>query len=88
MDSKEKNMKDDRNRIITVLIILTLAFLALTLYVSSAYTPSVSARAAVLYEPSAKSFLYTKNENTLTLTHVYVGFCIIYVYFSAVIIKR
>lgn len=56
-------MKDDRNRIITVLIILTLSFLALTLYVSSAYAPSVSARAAALYEPTSQSFIYTKNEN-------------------------
>lgn len=56
-------MYNNRDRIILLLLILTLIFSLFTIFISSESTPSVSARAAALYEPETESFLYLKNEN-------------------------
>ena len=54
----------DREKIIITVIILTLVFSLFTIFVSSDSIPSVSARAAALYEPESGSFLFNKNANT------------------------
>lgn len=58
-------MKDNREKIITALIIATLIFSLFTIFVHS--VPSreirISAKAAALYNPSTDTFLYSKNEN-------------------------
>ena len=54
-------MYDNRQKIITVLIIITLIFSLFTLFVSSEGVLTLSARAAVLYEPETERFVYTKN---------------------------
>lgn len=56
-------MQDNRRRIIILLFIITLIFSFFTVYVYSQPRPTTSARAAALYEPETKSFIYTKNEN-------------------------
>lgn len=56
-------MYNNRDRVILLLLILTLIFSLFTIFISSESTPSVSARAAALYEPETESFLYLKNEN-------------------------
>ena len=59
-------MKDNRDKIFTVLIIATLIFCLFTIFVYSAPSREIriSAKAAVLYNPSTDTFLYSKNENT------------------------
>ena len=55
-------MRENRNKWIILLIISSLLFSLFTIYIySSGKLPSVSARAAVLYEPETKQFLYEKN---------------------------
>lgn len=56
-------MLDNRNRFFIILLLLALTFSVFTVFVYSGNVPSVSAKSAALYEPSTKSFLYTKNEN-------------------------
>lgn len=56
-------MYDNRSRIIVFIVVLTLIFSLFTVFISSESTPSVSARAAALYEPETKRFLYTKNSD-------------------------
>ncbi len=56
-------MYQNKTRILLFLLILTLIFSLFTIYISSEGKFSVSARAAVLYEPETDSFLYEKNEN-------------------------
>ncbi len=56
-------MYNNRDRVILLLLILTLIFSLFTIFISSESTPSVSARAAALYEPETDSFLYMKNGN-------------------------
>ena len=56
-------MYNNRDRVILLLLILTLIFSLFTIFISSESTPSVSARAAALYEPETDSFLYLKNGN-------------------------
>lgn len=53
-----------RNRkewLIAAIMLISLLFSLFTVYVYSENTPSVSARAAALYEPETGSFIYTKN---------------------------
>ena len=55
-----------RNRkewIFAALVLISLMFSLFTIYVYSENSPSVSARAAALYEPETKSFVCTKNAN-------------------------
>ena len=54
-------MKDNREKILGLLIVLTLLFSLFTIYVASNDLPGVSARAAALYEPESNRFLYEKN---------------------------
>ena len=54
-------MKYYGNRFICILLALIFAFSALTVYAYSENIPSVSARAAALYEPESESFIYKKN---------------------------
>lgn len=56
-------MYNNRDRVILLLLILTLVFALFTIFISSESIPSVSARAAALYEPETDSFLYLKNGN-------------------------
>lgn len=56
-------MKDQREKIFALLIALTLLFSLFTIYVASSDAPKVSAKAAALYDPEAKRFLYEKNSN-------------------------
>ena len=50
---------------LTVILILTILFCAITVYASSdtSDTPRVSARSAALYQPDSKSLLYRKNHS-------------------------
>lgn len=55
-----------RNRkelIIAAMVLISLIFSLFTIYVYSENSPSVSARAATLYEPETETFVYTKNAN-------------------------
>ncbi|MBQ8689963.1 MAG: D-alanyl-D-alanine carboxypeptidase [Clostridia bacterium] len=56
-------MYHSKERIFAFLILITLIFSFFTIYVASEETPKVSARAAALYEPESKSFLYDKNSD-------------------------
>lgn len=56
-------MLDNRNRFFIILLLLALTFSVFTVFIYSGNVPTVSAKSAALYEPSTKSFLYTKNEN-------------------------
>ena len=57
-------MFDNKERILAVLLALTFIFSFFTIYVYSDGNPSVSAKAASLYEPETKKFLYSKNMHT------------------------
>ena len=54
-------MKDVRDKIIILILLLAVLFLCYGSVVFSASEISISAKAAVLYEPTTGSFLYTKN---------------------------
>ncbi len=54
-------MKNKKDRIITAILLLSVLFALYSLVVYSSSELSVSAKAAVLYEPETESFLYTKN---------------------------
>ncbi len=56
-------MYDNKNKIITVLILAAVVFSMFTIYIYSSDKPITGAKAAALYEPETKSFLYTKNEH-------------------------
>lgn len=58
-------MKDNREKIITILIAATLIFSLFTIYAYSAKIPEmkVSAKSAALYDLQRESFIFTKNEN-------------------------
>ena len=58
-------MKDNKEKILAILIIATLIFSLFTIYAYSAqkYEIKVSAKAAALYNTENGSFLFTKNEN-------------------------
>ena len=56
-------MYNNRDRILLLLLILTLIFSLFTIFIYSESSPRVSAKSAVLYEPETESFLYAKNEN-------------------------
>ena len=58
-------MKDNREKIIAILIIATLIFSLFTIYAYSAQRKEirVSAKAAALYNPETGTFIYKKNEN-------------------------
>ncbi len=53
-----------KNTLIAILSLAALIFSIFTISVASADSFSVSAKAAVLYEPETKTFLYKKNANT------------------------
>lgn len=57
-------MKNPRERIIILTVFLILIFIIYTTVASSAGALSLSAKSAALYDPSTKSFLYTKNADT------------------------
>lgn len=57
-------MKDNKEKVLALLIVLTLLFSLFTIYVASGNLPSVSARAATLYEPETGRFLYKKDADT------------------------
>ena len=57
-------MKNPRERIIIIAIFLILIFIFYATAVFSASGPSVSAKAAALYDAASNSFLYTKNADT------------------------
>ncbi len=54
-------MYNNRKKILLILLILTLLFSLFTVYIYSAGGLSLSARAAVLYEPSCQAVIYSKN---------------------------
>ena len=54
-------MKNPRERIIIAIFLLITFFTAYSIIIFSSKEPSTSARAAVLYEPTTESFLYSKN---------------------------
>lgn len=54
-------MKNPKERIISVIVLIALLFLFYTTTVSSSDTPSVSAKSAVLYEPTSNEFLFERN---------------------------
>ena len=56
-------MYDNRNKLVALLIITSviLSIFTFVSYSQSSEIPSVSAKAAALYEPKTKRFLYTKN---------------------------
>ncbi len=56
-------MKEYKNKLITFLLIVSFLFSVFTIYVYSDADFTVSARAAALYEPETKSFLYKKDFN-------------------------
>lgn len=56
-------MKNNKERIITALILLIFVFALFSIIVSSTSEISLSARSASLYEPKTKSFIYQKNAN-------------------------
>ena len=56
-------MKNDRQKIVILLLIAALIFSVFTIYVYSNSEPRASAKAAVLYEPETDSILYSKNHN-------------------------
>ena len=57
-------MYNNKNKIIVILLIITLIFSVFTIFVYSDSGLSVSAKGAVLYEPETNTFLYSKNANT------------------------
>ena len=56
-------MYDNKKKLLTLLIFAAVIFSLFTIYIYSADAVRLSARSAVLYEPSSESFLYTKNAN-------------------------
>lgn len=54
-------MKSPKERILTAILLLAILFVMYSFAVSSETAPDLSAKAAALYEPTTKSFLYTKN---------------------------
>ena len=54
-------MFDEKEKIIALLLLATLLFSFFTVFVHSESLPTVSARAASLFEPETKSFLYSKS---------------------------
>lgn len=54
-------MYDNKNKLIGILIVIAVIFSFFTIYVYSADSPTVSARAATLFEPETESFVYMKN---------------------------
>jgi D-alanyl-D-alanine carboxypeptidase/D-alanyl-D-alanine carboxypeptidase (penicillin-binding protein 5/6) len=54
-------MYDNRSKITIFIIVLSLILSLFTLFISSESTPSVSAKAAALYQPNTNNFLYLKN---------------------------
>ena len=54
-------MYDSRSKIIVFIIVLCLILSLFTIFISSESAPSVSAKAAALYQPDTDSFLYLKN---------------------------
>ena len=56
-------MKSPRERIIIISVFLILLFIFYSTVVFSAGGITLSAKSAVLYDPSSKKFLYTKNES-------------------------
>ena len=55
--------RNKKEWILTLLVLISLMFSLFTVYVYSENSPSVSARAAALYEPETRSFIYKKNAN-------------------------
>jgi D-alanyl-D-alanine carboxypeptidase len=55
--------RNKKEWILATLVLISLLFSLFTIYVYSENSPSVSARAAALYEPETRSFVYTKNSN-------------------------
>ena len=53
----------NKRKILLLLLILTLVFSLFTVYVYSSGALSLSARAAILYEPTTKSVLFSKNSD-------------------------
>ncbi len=56
-------MRSGKEKIIVVLLLVTLIFSLFTIYIYSHEQRTLSARSAVLYEPTEKNFIYTKNPN-------------------------
>ncbi len=56
-------MYDNKNKLIGILLLAAVVFSFFTIYVYSSNKPATSAKAAALYEPETKTFLYKKNEN-------------------------
>ena len=56
-------MYENKNKIIILLIIITLLFSLFTVFIYSESAPGISARSAALYEPETQNFLYTKDPN-------------------------
>ena len=56
-------MYENKNKILVLLIVVTLVFSLFTIFISSEGAPSVSARSAALYEPETQKFLFTKDPN-------------------------
>ena len=56
-------MRYNKDKIIALLMAMALLFGIFTIFVSSNDVPHTNAKAAALYEPKSKTFLYTKNEN-------------------------
>ncbi len=58
-------MKDNRERLFTILIVSALIFSLFTVFVYSEHNPSLkfSARSAALYDTKNNQFIFTKNEN-------------------------
>ncbi len=56
-------MFDNKERILAIIIVLSFIFSFFTIYVYSEGTLGLSAKAATLYEPETKRFLYNKNEH-------------------------
>ena len=55
--------KNKKEWMLAILLLTSLLFSFLTVYVYSENAPTVSARAAALYEPETETFVYTKNSN-------------------------
>lgn len=61
-------MFNNVNKIILLLLILSLFFSLFTIFISSEGIPSVSAKSAALYEPETSHFIFSKNsENQLPM---------------------
>ena len=56
-------MFDGKEKVIALLILITVLFSIFTIFVYSDSAPSVSAKAAALFEPETRKFLYSKKQN-------------------------